>query len=145
MAVSAVVLAVLLSEMIRLYVELSHANTVLEQERTSKLMTIEGAMSSIAHEVSQPLTGVVMNTRAARRWLQRDPPELDKVTQCLSVAEQASFHASEIIGNIRKLFAVADQEVELIDANKLALGARDILRGALNDYGVACDMELAFE
>ena len=145
MAVSAVVLTVLLSEMIRLYVELSHANTVLEQERTSKLMTIEGAMSSIAHEVSQPLTGVVMNTRAARRWLQRDPPEFDKVTQCLSVAEQASFHASEIIGNIRKLFAVTDQEVEPIDANKLALGARDILRGALNDHGVTCDMELASE
>src|SRR3979411_437588 len=45
----------------------------LEGERDSKLMNIEVVTASIAHEVRQPLTGIVTNGSAALRFLQSVP------------------------------------------------------------------------
>ena len=35
--------------------------------------------ASIAHEVSQPISAIVMNGEACLRWLNREAPQFDKV------------------------------------------------------------------
>jgi signal transduction histidine kinase len=144
-AVSTVVLIALISESMRLYAELSRANVLLERERTNKLMTIQAAMSSIAHEVKQPLAVIAASTAAARIWLQRVPPNLGEATQLLSDAERSSLDAGEIVENVRKMFVATGHERRPIDANKLVLETLHILRGELTEYDVRIDIELSSE
>ena len=55
-----------------------------ELARVSRLTTMGEMASSIAHEINQPLASVVNNANAARRWLDREPPNTDEVQAALS-------------------------------------------------------------
>jgi len=143
MTVSTVVLIALLSQSIKVYAELALVNVRLERERTNRLMSIQAAISSLAHEIRRPLTVAVMNAAAAKTLLQRAPPDLGKISQLLAAVDRASFDANDIIENLRSLFADTSQKAEPIDVNTLALAALRILGGELSIHDVTPDLELA--
>ncbi|MFY9769646.1 MAG: MASE1 domain-containing protein, partial [Xanthobacteraceae bacterium] len=68
-AVGAYVLAALFAERRESERHLARANMLLERERDNKLMNAQAIAGAIAHEVRQPLTGIVTNASAALRWL----------------------------------------------------------------------------
>jgi signal transduction histidine kinase len=144
-AVSTVVLIALLTEAMRLYARLSRTNLLLERERKSKLMSVEAATSSLAHEVKQPLTGITVNAVAARKWLERGPPDVRMAKKLLNDIERAGFRANEVLTNVRRLFQEPGHEQQPIDVNTLALEALQILREELNHHEVATQVELASE
>jgi signal transduction histidine kinase len=143
--ISSVVLIALLSESMRLHAALLRANMMLERERKNKLLNVKAATSSIAHEVRQPLTGIIARTSAARRWLEQVPPDVNRAKKLLDDIEQAGFRANEVLANVRGLFEDTDQEEESIDVNNLTLDALKILHGELSDHGVKADVKLASE
>jgi signal transduction histidine kinase len=138
---STIVLVVLLVETTRLYARLARTNAELERERDSKMLSIRAATSSIV----QPLTGIVANSAAARRWLQRAPPDVGEAVQLLGRIESATLRANEVLENVRKLFQDADHNPEPIDVNTLALGALQILDKDLSDHRIRVDTELGTE
>jgi signal transduction histidine kinase len=138
-------LAALLSEKAKLYARLAQANKLLERERTNRLMNIGAVASSIAHEVRQPLTGIAASASAARRWLDRVPPDLDEAKGSLTNIQQASFRANEVLKNVRDLFQDTDHEQQLIDVNKLTVEVLQSLHGELGDQDVKTDVDLASE
>ena len=140
-----VLLAALLSEKAKLYARLAQSNMMLERERKNKLTNIAAAASSIAHEVRQPLMGITASASAARNWLDRVPPDLDRATRLLTNIEQAGFRANEVLTNVRNLFQDTDHEQESIDVNNLTVEVLQSLQGELNDHDVKTDVELASE
>ena len=63
--------------------ERNHAQEALrrtqaELAHVNRVMTLGELTASIAHEVNQPLAGIVTNGAASLRWLDRKPPELDE-------------------------------------------------------------------
>jgi signal transduction histidine kinase len=118
---------------------------LLERERENKLMNVDAATSSIAHEVRQPLTAITTRTSAARRWLERVPPDLDRARKLLGEIERDSFHANEVLTNVRRLFQDTEHGHETIDVNNLAFEALQTFNGELNDRFVKTDLELASE
>jgi hypothetical protein len=46
------------------------------RERKARLMTGDAVAATIAHEVNQPLSGMIMNADAGLRWLDRSMPDL---------------------------------------------------------------------
>ena len=52
-------------------------NTQAELARMMRVMTIGQLTASIAHEVNQPLSGIIMNASTCLRMLRVDPPNLD--------------------------------------------------------------------
>ncbi len=74
--------------------ELAHINRV---SMMGELAT------SIAHEVNQPLSGIVSSGSACLRWLAADPPNLDETRQSLRRIVGAGKHAAEVIARIRAL------------------------------------------
>lgn len=142
---SIIVLTLLLTETSKQYARLAISNMMLERERQNKMMNINAATSSIAHEVRQPLMGITANASAARRWLERVPPDVGRVKQSLDNIERAGFRASEILTNVRTLFQDVDHEQQPIDMNNLTLEALQGLHGELKDHGVITDVELASE
>jgi signal transduction histidine kinase len=138
-------LAALLSEKAKLYARLAQSIKLLEREQQNKLTNIAAAVSSVAHEVRQPLMGITASASAARRWLDRVPPDVDRVKQVLNNIEQAGFRANEVLTNVRNLFQDTDHEQQSIDVNSLTVETLQSLQAELNDHDVKTDVELASE
>src|SRR4029434_11211653 len=74
--------------------ELAHINRV----------SIMGELgTSIAHEVNQPLTGIVSNGSACLRWLAGDPPNVSEVREAVGDIVRDGKRAAEVIARIRAL------------------------------------------
>jgi signal transduction histidine kinase len=97
---------------------LARANKMLQRERDNKLMNLGAAISAISHELKQPLTAIVTKGSAARRFLERTPPDVRRVRAILGEIVDASFRANEVLDNIQSLFG-HDQEPHPTDLNEL--------------------------
>ncbi|MBV8106270.1 MAG: GHKL domain-containing protein [Hyphomicrobiales bacterium] len=89
--------------------------------------------ASIAHEVSQPLAAVIMNTGTAARLLNAEPPDLEEARKLLASIARDAWRASDMIGNIRALakkYPVLMERFEINDAIReaLALTQGEIVR-----------------
>ena len=69
----------------------------------TRVMTLAELTASIAHEVNQPLAGVVTNGNASLRWLARDPPDLEEARECLRRIIRDGNRAGDVIARLRAL------------------------------------------
>ena len=60
--------------------------------------------ASLAHEVNQPLTGIVTRANAAMRWLSAETPDTGKAHAALAQIVEAGHRAAEIIVNVKAMF-----------------------------------------
>src|SRR5208283_4819608 len=74
--------------------------------------------ASIAHEVNQPLSGIVSSGGACLRWLAADPPNLEEARQSLRRIVGAGKHAAEVITRVRALTKSAAATAEKPDLNE---------------------------
>jgi C4-dicarboxylate-specific signal transduction histidine kinase len=72
--------------------------------------TVGELAASIAHEVNQPLTGVITNSNACLRWLARTPPDVDEVRETVRRMIRDGSRASEVIARIRTLVRKAEPQ-----------------------------------
>jgi PAS domain S-box-containing protein len=73
--------------------------------------------TSIAHEVNQPISGVVSNASACLRWLAGDPPNVAEVREAVRDIVRDGKRAGEVIARIRALTKKAAPPKEKIDLN----------------------------
>ena len=88
--------------------ELTHVN---------RMATVSQLSASVAHEVRQPLAGILANAQAALRWLEQ--ANVEEVRESLNGIVSDGFRASDIIKNLRAMFKHDGQEKTLVDINKL--------------------------
>ena len=74
--------------------------------------------ASIAHEVNQPLSGVVSNGSACLRWLAGDAPNLEEAREALSRIVRDGKRAGEVIARIRAMTKRAAATQEKLDLNE---------------------------
>jgi PAS domain S-box-containing protein len=74
--------------------------------------------ASIAHEVNQPLSGIVSSGGACLRWLAADPPNLAEVREAVRRIIGAGKHAGEVIARIRALTKRTAAPKEKLDLNE---------------------------
>ena len=141
-ALGAYVLAALFAERRASETGLARANAMLERERDNKLMGAQAITAAIAHEVRQPLAGIVTNASAAMRWLGRTPPEFDEVHAALKRIQTESHRTSDVFDAIRALFRTGDQGREAIDVNAIIGEVLESLRGELKDHAVEARLDL---
>lgn len=120
-------------------------NLMLERERDNKLMNAQAITASIAHEIKQPLTAIVINANAAVRFLDRTPPDHDEVRAILKRIIADGHRTSEVFDSIRALFRKSDQGRRAIDINELIMEALRSLHGELVDHEVKAHHDLASE
>ncbi len=76
--------------------------------------------ASVAHEVNQPLSGVVSNAGACLRWLAGDAPNLDEAREAARRIVRDGKRAAEIVARIRALAtnraATHKEELDLNEA-----------------------------
>ena len=140
-----IVLVVLLSETTRLYGRLARSNAMLLREKKNRLVNLEALAASIAHEVRQPLTSIVMSGGALRRYVSDTPPKLDKAQLTAERIIAAGHRASQILDDIRKLFGTDERAQNPVDVNVLALSALRAFDSDLKKHNIATRVELKAE
>jgi signal transduction histidine kinase len=141
-ALGAYVLATLFAERRENEMRLAQANIMLERERDNKLMSAQAITAAIAHEVRQPLAGIVTNANAALRWLGRTPPDHDEVRAALNRIQGEGHRTSEVFDAIRTLFRKGDQGRQRININEIIVEVLQSLRGELEEHEVETLPEL---
>ena len=142
---STIILALLLSEMVRAYAQLARSNAMLQSERNNKLTNLEAMVASISHEVRQPLSSIATSGGAALRFLGRTSPNLEEVRSNLNLIVGESYRASQVFDNILALFGRADKGHESVDMNEITSEALRSLGGQMKDRSITIRTDLMSE
>jgi PAS domain S-box-containing protein len=121
--------------------ELRHAQAELAY--ISRVTTLGELTASIAHEVNQPISGVVTNAEAALGWLGAEPPNLDQVREVLGDIIRDGMRAGEVIHRIRALIKKAPPRMARVDVNEAVLDVITLTRSELLKHGVSLETQLA--
>jgi C4-dicarboxylate-specific signal transduction histidine kinase len=95
-----------------------------ELTHVARVMTLGALTASIAHEVNQPLAGIITNASTCLRMLAADPPNLDGARATAQRTLRDGNRASEVIERLRTLFARKEPKTEPVDLND---AAREVL------------------
>jgi len=107
-------------------------------------VTMLGEMTaSIAHEVNQPLAGVVANAEACLRWLDREIPDLAAARRSAEWVIDDGNRASDVIRRVRALANKTDIEKAPIDINDVVRDVFALVQRELSSHGVSLRTELA--
>src|SRR5215469_787580 len=117
--------------------------TMSELTRLDRVAAAGELSASIAHEVNQPLAGIALRAGAARRWLGREPPDLDKVRSALEQIVSASHHASDIVKGIRAMFKKDTQVAGRVDINDVIVLVLQLTRVEVRKHDIDVRTQLA--
>jgi PAS domain S-box-containing protein len=104
-----------------------------ELAHVTRIMTLGELVASIAHEVNQPLSGVVVNANACLRWMAGDSPNLKEAREAVRRIVRDGKRAGDVITRIRALAtktATAKERLNLNEAIKevVALAQDEVRR-----------------
>jgi signal transduction histidine kinase len=134
-------LFVLLYEITILYAQLFRAVLAQRREREARLMTGDAVSATIAHEVKQPLSGMIANADAGLRWLDRSTPDLDKAKASFELIVADGHRAGAVIESIRTIFKKDARNRTSLDINELIGEALALTRGELKRHGILVQTE----
>lgn len=97
----------------------------------------------IAHEVNQPLSGVITNATTALRMLDVEPPNIAGVHDAAQRIIRDGNRAAEVIRRLRSMFSRKDHVLEVIDLNEAAREVVAMARSDLEKHGVQIRQEFA--
>jgi predicted ATPase/signal transduction histidine kinase len=84
----------------------------------SRLTTMGEMAASIAHELNQPLAGMVTNANASLRWLAGASPNLAEAREAIGRIVRDGTRAGGVVARLRALFKKADPAKEAVDINE---------------------------
>lgn len=111
--------------------------------RIARVKSLEGLTTSIAHEVNQPLAAIVTSGSACQRWLEQDPPNLDKARQALHRILSDAGRASNIIARVRSLTKGEPPHRSEFDFNKAVLDVVALSQSAMERGTILLTTDLA--
>jgi signal transduction histidine kinase len=98
--------------------ELNLRNTQAELANMTRVMTVGQLTASIAHEVNQPLSGIITNAGTCLRMLDADPPNVEGARETARRTIRDGNRAADVITRLRALFSKRQAAVESFDLNE---------------------------
>jgi PAS domain S-box-containing protein len=118
----------------------------LEAELTHKnRVTMLGELaSSLAHEINQPITGIITSANVCLRWLSRNPPDVERARAAAVRIEGDGSRAAEIIQRLRMFYKTgAPPQRELVDINEVVGEMLVLLRNEATEHSILLRTELS--
>ena len=88
-------------------------------------------VATIAHEINQPLAAIAANCDAARRWFDKDPPDLVEIRAALDRVTRDQRWVSEVITRLRSFTRAGDSLFHEVQINGAVLEVLTILSAEL--------------
>ncbi|HEY0349150.1 MAG TPA: PAS domain-containing protein [Pyrinomonadaceae bacterium] len=114
-----------------------------ELARVARVMSLGALTASIAHEVNQPLSGIITNASTCMRMLDAEPPNVDGARETTKRTIRDGRRAADVITRLRALFTNKDAATELIDLNEATQEVIALSRSELERNRVITRTELA--
>lgn len=105
-----------------------------ELAHVSRVATLGALTASIAHEVNQPLSGIITNASTCLRMLAADPPNVDGARETARRTIRDGHRAADVITRLRALFGRKEAVNEPVDLNEatrevIALSQSELRKG----------------
>ena len=114
-----------------------------ELAHVARVVTLGELTASIAHEVRQPLAGIVTNGSACLRWLARAPPELEEARRSVESMIDDAMRANEVVLGLRALSKKTDPVRVLLNLDEVVEEIVPLVRRELLDNRITLRLELA--
>jgi PAS domain S-box-containing protein len=114
-----------------------------ELAQMARVTTVSTLTASIAHEVNQPLSGIVTNAGTCLRMLDANPPNVDGARETARRTIRDGNRASEVITRLRALFNKKNATFEVFDLNEAAKEVVALSLGELQRNRVILQSDLA--
>jgi len=117
--------------------------TQTELAHVGRVTTMGELAASIAHEVKQPLVGVITNASASLRFLTGDSPNLVETREAMHAIIRDGNRAADVVSRMRNLFKKAPPKKELLNINEAVEEVVILMRGEARRKRAALRTELA--
>jgi PAS domain S-box-containing protein len=130
------------------FVERKQAETALQNARdqlahVTRVASLGEMTASIAHEVNQPLTGIIANAHAALRWLSREPPALQEALDSIQRLARDGRRAGDVITRLKTLIRQGDTRTKTqMDVNLVVRETLPLVRSEIQQNRVELELEL---
>jgi len=101
-----------------------------ELARVARVMTMSALTASIAHEVNQPLSGIITNAGTCLRMLDASPPNIDGARETAKRTMRDGNRAADVIARLRDMFTRREFTLEPMDLND---ATREVIALSLSD------------
>jgi C4-dicarboxylate-specific signal transduction histidine kinase len=112
-----------------------------ELAHLARVATMGELTASLAHEINQPLSAIMSNAQAARRYLNASAPDMEEIREILNDIVKEDARAGEVINRLRGLLKKSKTEFELTDLNLIFREAA----GLLHSDAVIRDVNMSLE
>jgi len=109
----------------------------------ARVVSLGALSASIAHEVNQPLSGIITNASTCLKMLTADPPNVSGALETTRRTLRDGSRAAEVIGRLRVLFAKREEKTEVVDLNEAAREVVALTDSELKENGVNLCLRLA--
>jgi signal transduction histidine kinase len=90
-----------------------------ELAHVARVTAVSAFTASMAHEVNQPLSGIITNAGTCLRMLAADPPDVEGARETAKRTLRDGNRASDVITRLRALFSKREFTLELLDINEV--------------------------
>ena len=114
-----------------------------ELAHVARMMSLGTLSAAIAHEIDQPLSGIVTNASICQRMLTASPPNIDGALETARRTIRDASRASEVITRLRSLFNRKETATESVDLNEATREVIALSLSGLQRNAVVVRAELA--
>jgi PAS domain S-box-containing protein len=115
-----------------------------ELAHMARVTTLSALTASIAHEINQPIAGVVTSAGACLRWLNRDQPDVQRALEAASRIQEDGKRAAAIISHLKSFYRKdLSPQREVVSANDLVRDMLVLLQSEADRHSVAMRTQLA--
>ena len=114
-----------------------------ELAHVARVSTLSALTASIAHEVNQPLSGIITNASTCLRMLDADPPNVDGARETARRTIRDGNRAADVITRLRALFSKKEFTLEPVDLNQATREVIALSSGDMRKNRVILQPELA--
>jgi C4-dicarboxylate-specific signal transduction histidine kinase len=114
-----------------------------ELAHVARVATPSTLTASIAHEVNQPLSGIITNSSTCLRMLDAGPPDIDGARETARRTIRDGNRAADVIARLRALFIKKEFTLESLDLNEATREVIALMMSDLQRNRVVLQSELA--
>jgi len=114
-----------------------------ELAHMARVATLGALTASIAHEVNQPLSGIMTNASTGLKMLAADPPNVEGARETARRTIRDGQRAADVIARLRALFCKKEPRYEWVDLNEAAREVIALTAAELDRSRVVALTELA--
>jgi len=112
-------------------------------ELGSRLITLGGMASALAHELNQPLAAIVNYNQGCVRLLHKDPVDRQALLAAMEKSSAQAERAGKIVQHARALAQRHEPELTQCDLNEIVTAVASALELSLQKHGIQLTLDLA--